>query len=255
MNLNLKGKVAIVTGGGGGLGKAICKILVQEGANVVLSFRSNEDEIIAFVDNLNNKYTGRSIAVKGDLVNETDINKLFYTAIQKFNCVDILVNNAAIWTTAYVKDMEVEEFERTLKINLQTPFVLSKMMVNHLINRKSKGKIINIVSQAAFHGSTTGHAHYAASKGGLVSFTISLAREVAKYGINVTAVAPGIIRTKITEKQLSTKEGEEYYVNRIPLERISEPEEVAYTVAFLASNKSDYITGATIDVTGGMLMR
>ncbi|MCB2362479.1 SDR family NAD(P)-dependent oxidoreductase [Clostridium estertheticum] len=255
MNLNLKGKVAIVTGGGGGLGKAICKLLVQEGANVVLSFRSNEDEINAFVDNLNNKYGGRSIAVKGDLVNETDINKLFYTAIQKFNCVDILVNNAAIWTTAYVKDMEVEEFERTLKINLQTPFVLSKMMVNHLINRKSKGKIINIVSQAAFHGSTTGHAHYAASKGGLVSFTISLAREVAKYGINVTAVAPGIIRTKITEKQLSTKKREEYYVNRIPLERISEPEEVAYTVAFLASNKSDYITGATIDVTGGMLMR
>jgi len=255
MYLNLRGKVAIVTGGGGGLGKAICKELAREGVKVVLSYRSNEKEINSFVDELNEKYTGKVVAVKGDLIDEESIDNLFNAAIEEFRCVDILVNNAGVWPTAYVKDMEVEDFQRTMMINLQVPFILSKKMVNHLIDRESKGKIINIVSQAAFHGSTTGHAHYAASKGGLVTFTVSLAREVAKYGINVTAVAPGIMRTKMNEQQLNNKEDEDYYMKRIPLGRISEPEEVAYTVVFLASNRADYITGATIDVTGGMLMR
>lgn len=255
MYLNLRGKVAIVTGGGGGLGRAICKELAREGVKVVLSYRSNEKEINSFVDELNEKYTGKVVAVKGDLIDEESIDNLFNAAIEEFSCVDILVNNAGVWPTAYVKDMEVEDFQRTMIINLQVPFILSKKMVNHLIDRESKGKIINIVSQAAFHGSTTGHAHYAASKGGLVTFTVSLAREVAKYGINVTAVAPGIMRTKMNEQQLNNKEDEDYYMKRIPLGRISEPEEVAYTVVFLASNRTDYITGATIDVTGGMLMR
>lgn len=255
MYLNLRGKVAIVTGGGGGLGRAICKELAREGVKVVLSYRSNEKEINSFVDELNEKYTGKVVAVKGDLINEESIDNLFNAAIEEFSCVDILVNNAGVWPTAYVKDMEVEDFQRTMIINLQVPFILSKKMVNHLIDRESKGKIINIVSQAAFHGSTTGHAHYAASKGGLVTFTVSLAREVAKYGINVTAVAPGIMRTKMNEQQLNNKGDEDYYMKRIPLGRISEPEEVAYTVVFLASNRADYITGATIDVTGGMLMR
>lgn len=126
-------------------------------------------------------------------------------------------------------------------------------VVKHCISNKVNGKIVNIVSQAAFHGSTSGHAHYAAAKGGLVTFTVSLAREVAKYGINVNAVAPGMMRTPMNTKELAEREAE--YVKRIPLGRISDPREVAYTVAFLASDKADYITGATIDVTGGMLMR
>jgi 3-oxoacyl-[acyl-carrier protein] reductase len=102
-----------------------------------------------------------------------------------------------------------------------------------------------VVSQAAFHGSTSGHAHYAAAKGGVVTFTVSLAREVARHGINVTAVAPGMMRTPMNQKELA--EREDKYIERIPLGRISDPKEVAYTVAFLASDKADYITGATID--------
>ena len=149
--------------------------------------------------------------------------------------------------------MSDEEWERTVKINLTGPFLFSKRVVQHLIGRKSPGKIINIVSQAAFHGSTSGHAHYAAAKGGLVTFTVSLAREVAKYGINVVAVAPGMMRTPMNKKELEEREWE--YVKRIPLGRISDPMEVANVVAFLASSKADYITGATMDVTGGMLMR
>jgi 3-oxoacyl-[acyl-carrier protein] reductase len=109
------------------------------------------------------------------------------------------------------------------------------------------------VSQAAFQGATSGHTHYAASKGGLVTFTVSLAREVAKYGINVCAVAPGMARTPMNKDALAEREDD--YLKRIPLGRIADPVEVANVVAFLASDKADYITGATIDVSGGMLMR
>ncbi|MFG6364701.1 SDR family NAD(P)-dependent oxidoreductase, partial [Schaedlerella sp.] len=143
----------------------------------------------------------------------------------------------------------------TLDINLLGPFILSKILINYWIDMKKHGKIINIVSQAAFHGSTSGHAHYASSKAGLVGFTISLAREVAPYGINVTAVAPGIMRSPMNEEVLKDPKRVDAYLERIPLRRVSEPVDVARSVLFLASTQADYITGATIDVTGGMLMR
>jgi 3-oxoacyl-[acyl-carrier protein] reductase len=174
-------------------------------------------------------------------------------AVKLLGKIDILVNNAGVWPTAYVEDMSDEEWDRTIKINLGGPFYLSKRVVQHQIKNKIKGKIINVVSQAAFHGSTSGHAHYAASKGGLVTFTVSLAREVAKYGINVNAIAPGMMRTPMNHDALSRREDD--YLQRIPLGRIADPAEIADVVAFLASSKTDYITGATIDVSGGMLMR
>lgn len=252
MELNLCGKAALVTGGSGGLGKAICELLAKEGANVILQYRSKEQEALDFAEYLKKEYKVKALAVKADLSKDKEVEALFNISCEKFGNINILVNNAGVWPKAYVKDMTVEDFDKTLKVNLEAPFILSKMMVNHLIEGKNKGKIINIVSQAAFHGSTTGHAHYAASKGGLVTFTVSLAREVAPHGINVNAVAPGIMKTEMV---LNSGVDEEYYINRIPLRRISEPEEVANTVLFLASDKADYITGATIDVTGGMLMR
>lgn len=253
MELNLKGKVAIVTGGASGLGAAISDVLASEGAHVVVNYLVDEANVFKFVDKLNEKYNTGAIPLYGDITNAADIDNVIARAVDIFGKVDILVNNAGVWPTAFVESMTDEEWERTVKINLTGPFMFSKRVVQHLISRKSKGKIINIVSQAAFHGSTSGHAHYAAAKGGVVTFTVSLAREVAKYGINVTAVAPGMMRTPMNKKELAEREGE--YIKRIPLGRISEPIEVAYTVAFLASDKADYITGATIDVTGGMLMR
>ncbi|NLJ40467.1 MAG: SDR family oxidoreductase [Clostridiales bacterium] len=253
MDLNLKGKIAIVTGGGGGLGGAISEVLAQEGANVIVNYLFDEANVFKFADRLNEKYDIRAIPLYGDITNPKDVDNVIARTVDIFGKVDILVNNAGTWPTAFVESMTDEEWEKAVKINLTGPFMFSKRVVQHLIARKSKGKIINIVSQAAFHGSTSGHAHYAAAKGGLVTFTISLAREVAKHGINVTAVAPGMMRTPMNEKELA--EGETKYLERIALGRIADPIEVAYTVAFLASDKADYITGATIDVTGGMLMR
>ncbi|OGO83526.1 MAG: 3-oxoacyl-ACP reductase [Clostridiales bacterium GWC2_40_7] len=253
MELNLKGKLAIVTGGASGLGAAISEVLAEEGANVAVNYIVDQENVFKFVDKLNEKYATESIALYGDITNAQDIDNILKKCVEKYESIDILINNAGVWPTTFVEDMSDEEWERVVRINLTGPFMFSKRVVNHFIGNKIKGKIVNIVSQAAFHGSTSGHAHYAAAKGGLVTFTVSLAREVAKYGINVTAVAPGMMRTPMNTKELEEREAE--YIKRIPLGRISDPREVAYTVAFLSSDKADYITGATVDVTGGMLMR
>ncbi len=253
MDLALKNKTALVTGGNSGLGAAICEVFAAEGCNVVINYLFNPGEAERLAARLQKTYGVKAVIAKGDITSATDIESNIQTALDQTQRLDILVNCAGVWPTDFVKDMTDEAWEKTVRINLTGPFMFSKRVVNHFINNGVKGKIINIVSQAAFHGSTSGHAHYAAAKGGLVTFTVSLAREVAQHGINVTAVAPGMMRTPMNQEALSTREEE--YVKRIPLGRISEPEEVAFTVAFLASEKADYITGATIDVTGGMLMR
>ena len=253
MELNLKNKTALVTGGNSGLGAAICEVFAAEGCNVVINYLFNPQDAECLAERLERQYGVKAVTAKGDITSASDIESNIKTSLARTGRLDILVNCAGVWPTAFVKDMTDEDWEKTVRINLTGPFMFSKRVVNHFINNSVKGKIINIVSQAAFHGSTSGHAHYAAAKGGLVAFTISLAREVAQYGINVTAVAPGMMRTPMNKEALSER-GEEY-VRRIPLGRISEPEEVAFAVVFLASEKADYITGATVDVTGGMLMR
>jgi 3-oxoacyl-[acyl-carrier protein] reductase len=167
--------------------------------------------------------------------------------------MDILVNNAGIWPTDDIKDMADEKWRKVLDVNLTGPFLFSKRFANYLIENKRKGNIINITSKSALSYTTKGHAHYASSKAGLVMLTKALAREYTAYGVNVTGVAPGMIRTPMNTKQLADG-GEERYLKRIPVGKISEPRDVAYTVAFLASEKSEFITGTIIDATGGMLI-
>ena len=262
LDYGLKGKNVLVTGSTKGLGEAIARILAGEGANVIVSGRS-EDLVKELSDKYCQEYGVNAVGIPADLGNAVGIpadlgkkgaaEKLFEDSVAALGCLDILVNNAGIWPTAYVREMTLEDFDRTLYMNLEVPFLLSKLMVNHLIEQERKGKIVQVVSQAAFHGSTTGHAHYASSKAGLVTFSRSLAREVAGYGINVNSVAPGMMETPMVEDALTKKR--DYYNSRIPIGRVATADEVAYCVAFLASNKADYLTGITIDATGGMLMR
>ncbi len=253
MELGLTNKNVLITGSTKGLGKATAELFVEEGANVIISGR-NGNEATSVAAEINNKYgIGRAYAIQSDLSEEGVAEKLFEKSCEKLGSLDILVNNAGIWPTAYVEEMEKPEFEKTIYLNLEVPYILSRYMVKHLKENNKTGKIINVVSQAAFHGSTTGHAHYAASKAGLVTFTKSLAREVAKDGIQVNAVAPGMMITPMTEEAYRTKA--EYYDNRIPLGYAAKPEQVGYAVVFLASEKADYFTGITFDATGGMLMR
>jgi 3-oxoacyl-[acyl-carrier protein] reductase len=252
MDYGLKGRNVLVTGSTSGVGAAIVRVLAGEGANVIISGK-NRERAENLAKEITETYGVRAVPLITNLSERGEAEKLFARSIEALGSLDVLINNAGVWLTAYVTEMELSDFDDTLYLNLEVPFLLSKRMVNHLLAEGRKGKIINIVSQAAFHGASTGHAHYAASKAGLVGFTISLAREVAPKGINVNAVAPGMVYTKMVSAAVDAKR--DYYEGRIPLGRVAMPEEVAYPVVFLASDKSDYMTGATLDVSGGMLMR
>ncbi len=246
MDYQLQGKKVLVTGAADGCGKAIALEFAKEGATVILHDLDFKKELLAATaEALGNGCT----YLTADLSKEEEVERLSEEA----GDIDILVNNAGIWPTAYVKEMTAEAFRRTLEINLIAPFILCRNVTNRWLAAGKKGKIVNLVSQAAFHGSTSGHAHYAASKSGLVGFTISLAREVAPHGINVNAVAPGMMRTPMNRDALAARE--DTYLERIPLGRIADAAEVARAVLFLSSESASYITGATLDVTGGMLMR
>jgi 3-oxoacyl-[acyl-carrier protein] reductase len=253
MNLNLQDKVALVTGGARGLGKSIGLLLAAEGAKVVVNYHSSPERAERVVAEIQKKYDTEAIAVYADVGNENDVVAMFEKIDETFGRIDILINNAAYCPTCQVADMTAETWNHTLRVNLTGTFLCSREMVKHLLNRQQPGRIVNISSQAAFRGSTTGHAPYDASKGGMVSFTVSLAREVAQNNIAVNCVAPGVIYTEMVEKVLQ-KNGQKY-IDRIPLRRIAAPEEIARVVIFLASDAGSYMTGATVDVSGGMAMR
>ena len=255
MELDLKGKNAIVTGGTSGLGAAASELLAAEGVNLVITYRSKKEQSVLFAQKLSEKYGVKCLAVNADISVPEDDDRLISDASDFFGNIDVLVSCAGVWPTAFVENMTDEEWEKCVSIDLNGTFYVIRRVVRHMIENGVKGRIITVASQAAFRGSTSGHAHYAASKAGLVSLTVSLAKEIAKYGINCTAIAPGMTRTPMNEKELSDPETVKSYISRIPLGRFSEPEEVASVIVFLASKAASYITGATIDVSGGMLMR
>lgn len=253
MDLNLNDKVALVTGGSRGIGKAICLSLAAEGAKVAVNYNSNADKAQEVVDEIKKTFGTEAISVGANVANESEVLKMFADIEENFSQLDILVNNAAACPTCPVKDMPLEMWKHTLDVNLDGTFLCSREFVKQLVDNDRKGRIVNIVSQAAFRGSTSGHAPYDASKGGMVSFTVALAREVASLGIGVNAVSPGMVMTDMVVEVVT--KNRDKYLNRIPLHRIAEPIEIADVVTFMASEKSSYMTGATVDVSGGMLMR
>ena len=260
MDLNLRDKVALVTGGSRGLGRAIVLGLAAEGVRVAINYyRSLEQgidlagEAQELVDLLRAQCGVDALAVPGDVSKTAEVQEMFRQVEAALGPLDVLVNNAGTWPTARVRDMTDQQWNETLAVNLTGPFVTCREAVRRWLDAGRRGRIVNISSQAAFHGSTTGHAHYAASKAGVVSFSISLAREVAPRGIHVNCVAPGMMTTEMAREALD--KNQEEYLKRIPLGRIADPAEVADVVVFLCSDRAGYMTGATVDVTGGMLMR
>ena len=244
MELNLKSKNAIITGGASGFGKQLAIDLAKEGTNIIIADISIENAQ-KVSEELISKYNVKSFAIKTDLSNYDDTINLIKESEIKFSNLDILVNN--------VVDTPVEEWIKTFDINLTSVFLTSREFAKHVLNRNGKGKILNITSQAAFNGSTTGHAHYASSKSGVVTFTISLSREIARMGVNVNAMAIGMMNSPMTKKAIE-KNGE-YYLNRIPIGKIAEPSDLTPMAVFLVSDASNYYTGATFDVSGGMITR
>jgi len=253
MELNLKGKVALVTGGSHGLGTAICQNLAAEGAIIGVNYRQSREKAEAVVTRIKDAYHVEAIAVPGDMTEEEDIVGMFDILEKEYSKIDILVNNAAFCPSGPITGYTKDEWEYTFQVNVTGIFVSCRELVKRLLAAKRKGRIVNIASQAAFRGSTSGHLPYDSSKGAIVSMTIALACEVAKQGIGVNAVAPGMVRTEMVAEVW--RKNKEKYLARIPLQRIAEPEEIANVVTFLASEASSYMTGATLDVSGGMMMR
>lgn len=252
MDLNLKGKVAIVTGGGSGLGAGISEVLAEEGVNVIVNYIVDEENVLKFVDTLNATYKTQCTAMYGDISKAEDIDQIINKAIEQYGQIDILVNNAGIWPTDDILEMTDEAWKKVIDINLTGIFLFSKRVAIYMRDKNIRGRIINITSKSGLSYSTGGHGHYASAKAGAIMLTRVMAREISQYGINIVGIAPGMVRTPMNTKQLANG-GEERYLKRIPVGRISEPREVAYTVAFVASDKADFITGTTLDVTGGML--
>lgn len=246
----LKGKVAVVTGGGRGIGRAIATRLAVAGA----------DLIVADIDGVQAEKTAeefskqyqKSISIQLDVTQEKSADALVRIALEEFGKVDILVNNAGIMFRTRILDISLDEWNNTLLVNLTGPFLLTKAVLP-LMKQNGYGRIVNISSSAGRSVSTLGGAHYTASKTALLGFTRAVAKEVASFGITVNAVCPGLMDTQMV-RDTTTKEELENFVNSFPIQRIGLPEEVGDLVVFLCSERASYITGASIDINGGDLM-
>lgn len=247
--MKLRDKVALVTGAGRGIGKATALALAREGANVVVN-----DIDIQLAEETSSEIRAMShkaLPVKADVSNSAEVTKMVDAAIRKFKKIDILVNNAGVFSHTSLDDMTEDEWDKMMEINLKGVFLCSQAVMK-LMKKQWSGKIVNIASLAAKVGGIFAGANYAASKAGVICLTKSLAKQLAPYGVNVNAVAPGTIETDMTKDW--PKEVREDFMRQIPLGRFGKPEEVAETVLFLVSDGANYITGATIDVNGGTLM-
>ena len=246
----LRGQTAVVTGGSRGIGSATCSGLARSGANVVVGFSQNGDAAASVCHDVVACGVA-GVALQVDVRRADDVNRFMAEAEAAVGPVDILVNCAGIWPQALVHELDERDWQESLAVNLSGTFYACKAASKSMMSRRS-GRIVNLTSIAAFRGARSGHAHYAAAKGGVLSLTRTLANELGPHGINVNAVAPGVIKTDMTDDAL--KQREDAYREDTALGRIGRPEDVTGAVLFLASPAASYVTGQTVHVNGGMWM-
>lgn len=246
----LEKKVAIVTGGAQGIGKAIAMSLANQGADVVVA-DLNMEKARGVAEEIAKEMGRGAIAIKTDVAHKQSVQAMVDQAIKEFGQIDILVNNAGIIRRGSLETMSDQDWHDVIDTNLTGVYYCCRAVVP-IMKRRGGGKIINISSVASKIGDITSSPGYAPSKAGINCLTKSLARELAPHGINVNAVAPHAIETEMSAQW--SEEKRKQVVSAIPLGRMGKPEEVAEVVAFLASEKASFITGEIIDVNGGFLM-
>jgi 3-oxoacyl-[acyl-carrier protein] reductase len=246
--MELKAKVALITGAAQGIGKAVTLVLARHGADVVVADVNIEkaQETAREVEAL-----GRAaMAVRVDVTHLEDVEKMVEAAVQRYGKIDILVNNAGIARDKLILRMTEEDWDTVLNVNLKGTFNCTKAVIKYMSKQRS-GKIVNIASVVGMMGNP-GQANYSASKAGVIGLTKTVAREFAARGINVNAIAPGYIQTPMTE--VLPEKAKEELKRLIPMKRLGQPEDVAHAVLFLVSEVSSYITGNILNVNGGIYM-
>ena len=244
-------RTVIVTGASSGIGRSIARKLGEEGANVVVADVKREpnqdgrptDEVI-------NEDGGEAVFIETDVSDEESVQDLVFQAAEKFGQIDVLVNNAGIHIPGSAGDTDLEDWKKTLEVNLDGAFLCSKHVVNHMQEEGVEGDIVNIASIAGIVGYGE-NAAYCASKGGVVELTREMALDYGSENINVNSVSPGVIKTAMTEEMREDEEVREFIDSNTISPRLGEPEDIANAVAFLASDESDFIVGENLVVDGG----
>jgi 3-oxoacyl-[acyl-carrier protein] reductase len=250
--MDLTGKVALITGASSGIGQATAAALANCGAAVAINYHHNESGAEELKKQILSN-GGKATAIQADVTKASDVEALMRGTTERLGPVDILVNNAgSLVERLRILDLSEERWDEVIDLNLKSAFLCSKAVTPAMMERKT-GAIINVSSIAGRNGGALGSIHYSSAKGGLITFTKGLAKELAPFGIRVNAVAPGVIDTPYHEK-FSTAEMMKFYVNVIPLGRVGRSDEIAKVIAFLASDAASYLAGETIEVNGGMIM-
>lgn len=242
-------KVAIVTGGSRGIGKAIALRLAQKGFNIVVNYRKDNEALLQFIKEIESKGV-TAMTIKADVSNFNSVEEMFKQVMQHYGRIDVLVNNAGITKDTLLMRMKEEDFDSVIDVNLKGTFNCVRQVTPIMLKQKG-GRVINISSVVGEVGNA-GQVNYASSKAGIIGLTKSLAKELGSRGITVNAIAPGFIKTDMTDV-LSDRVKEDIK-NNIPLRKMGEARDVANLVAFLSSEDASYITGQVINVDGGMVM-
>jgi 3-oxoacyl-[acyl-carrier protein] reductase len=251
-SFDLNGKVALVTGSSSGIGRAAAEALAANGARVAINFHHNE----AGAEAARAKIVGdggKAIIVQADVTNSSQVQSLVEQAVSEFGPIDILVNNAgSLIERLKILELTEERWDEVIDLNLKSAFLCSKAVAASMMERKT-GAIINVSSIAGRNGGALGSIHYSAAKGGVITFTKGLAKELAPFNVRVNAISPGVIDTPY-HKQFSSPEMMKTYAGMIPLGRVGTPAEVGSVICFLASDAAGYLAGETIEINGGMFM-
>ena len=248
--ITLKNKNVLVTGGSRGIGKACVELFLKADANVAFTYNFAKKEAEKIIDDY--KKSSKIKCYMLNLANTNGIEKKVKQLLSDFGNIDILINNAGIWKEAAIDKMTIEEWNEMMNVNLTSTYLITKLLVPKMKENRF-GRIINIASTAGQRGEAF-HSHYAASKGGMISLTKSLAAELGEYNITVNCVAPGWVITDMTTDSLTEPDVYTKVLSDIPLNKIAQPEEIAGPVLFLASHLASHITGEILNVNGGSVL-